>query len=460
MVLIIRDCMATKSKSIDMCSGPLFKNIIRFTIPFMLTAFFQHLYNAADVVVVGRYAGQEALAGVGTTSSLTTLILNMFLGLSVGVSVTLGRALGAGKHDDVHKIVHTAIPLSILGGAIVSVIGIAFAEPLLRLIDVPDNVMPHAKVYMQIIFAGKIPSLVYNFGAAILRAKGDTKRPLYIVTASGIINVLLNLWFVIGFGMQADGVALATVISQVFSAAAILVILCHQEDSTRLFLSKLKICKAQLIDIFKIGIPSGFQGMIFSFANVLIQSSVNSFNSAAMAGSSAASNVGSFYYVAINSFYQASVTFVSQNFGAGNLKRIPKIIYCCLIGELFVWGIEILVTLFAGEFLISIYAPGDTEAIMMGVKRLTIVGCTYGMCGCMEVMSGALRGVGYSFTSMLSSVIGVCGVRVLWILTVFKAFRSFEMLYTCYPVSWVITFVLHTTVFVVVFNKVKRARKS
>lgn len=452
--------MASNTGKIEMCSGPLFKNIIRFTVPFMLTAFLQHLYNAADVIVVGRYAGEEALAGVGTTSSLTTLILNMFLGLSVGVSVSLGRALGANNNDDIHRIVHTAIPLSVISGAVVSFIGVVFAEPLLGLIDVPDNVMPQAKIYMQIIFAGQIPSLIYNFGAAILRAKGDTKRPLYIVTATGFVNVLLNLWFVVGFGMQADGVALATTISQIISAVAILVILCHQEDSTRLFLNKLRIRRRQLAEIFRIGIPSGFQGIIFSLSNVLIQSSVNSFNSsAAMAGSAAASNVGSFYYVAINSFYQASVTFISQNFGANNLKRIPKIIYCCFIGVSFVWVIEILVTLFAGEFLVGIYAPGNAEAVIMGVKRLMIIGCTYGICGLMEVMSGALRGIGYSFTSMVSSVAGVCGVRIIWIFTVFRAFKSFETLYSCYPVSWLITLALHSALFVIAFNRIKRSEE-
>ena len=452
--------MASNTGKIEMCSGPLFKNIIRFTVPFMLTAFLQHLYNAADVIVVGRYAGEEALAGVGTTSSLTTLILNMFLGLSVGVSVSLGRALGANNNDDIHKIVHTAIPLSVISGAVVSFIGVVFAEPLLELIDVPDNVMPQAKIYMQIIFAGQIPSLIYNFGAAILRAKGDTKRPLYIVTATGLINVLLNLWFVVGFGMQADGVALATTISQIISAVVILVMLCNQQDSTRLFLNKLRMCKKQLAEIFRIGIPSGCQGIIFSLSNVLIQSSVNSFNSsAAMAGSAAASNVGSFYYVAINSFYQASVTFISQNFGANNLKRIPKIIRCCFIGEVFVWVIEILVTLFAGEFWVGIYAPGNAEAVIMGVKRLMIIGCTYGICGFMEVMSGALRGIGYSFTSMVSSVAGVCGVRILWIFTVFRAFKSFETLYSCYPVSWLITLALHSALFVVAFNRIKRSEE-
>ena len=413
--------MVSNTGKIEMCSGPLFKNIIRFTVPFMLTAFLQHLYNAADVIVVGRYAGEEALAGVGTTSSLTTLILNMFLGLSVGVSVSLGRALGANNNDDIHKIVHTAIP---------------------------------------IIFAGQIPSLIYNFGAAILRAKGDTKRPLYIVTATGLINVLLNRWFVVGFGMQADGVALATTISQIISAVVILVMLCNQQDSTRLFLNKLRMCKKQLAEIFRIGIPSGFQGIIFSLSNVLIQSSVNSFNSsAAMAGCAAASNVGSFYYVAINSFYQASVTFISQNFGANNLKRIPQIIRCCFIGEVFVWVIEILVTLFAGEFLVGIYAPGNAEAVIMGVKRLMIIGCTYGICGFMEVMSGALRGIGYSFTSMVSSVAGVCGVRIIWIFTVFRAFKSFETLYSCYPVSWLITLALHSALFVVAFNRIKRSEE-
>ena len=439
--------MKSRAKNIDMCSGPLFINLLRFALPFMFTGLIQHLYNACDVIVVGRYAGQEALAGVGTTGSLTNLILKLILGLSGGVSVVLARAIGAKKEENIHKIVHTAISVSIIGGAIVSVFGIVFAEPLLSLIDVPQNVMPQAKIYMQIIFAGKIPSLIYNFGAAILRAKGDTKRPLYIVSVSGIINVVLNLFFVIVLGMEADGVALATVISQIFTAVAIIHILRNETDNTRLYLKKLKIEMNILADIAKIGIPTGMQGMIFSISNVLIQSSVNSFGATAIAGSAASSNIGSFFYVAVNTFFQASMNFVSQNMGAKNYKRINKIVVYCLIYEVIVGFLLTCITLLFGEFLLGIYAPDNAEAVRLGLKRLTIVGCTYGICGMMEVMAGALRGMGYSFSGMISSIVGVCGIRILWVLTVFRAIGTLESLFISFPLSWLGTFLLHTALF-------------
>lgn len=448
--------MGTRAREIDMCSGPLFMKILRFSLPFMMTALFQHLYNAADVIIVGRYAGQEALAGVGTTSSITTLILNLFLGMSVGVSVVLGRAIGERNGKKVHDIVHTSILVSVLGGAIISFIGIFFAKPLLTLIDVPENVMPQAKIYMQIIFAGKIPALLFNFGSAILRSKGDTKRPFYIVSISGIINVVLNMFFVIKLGMKADGVALATIISQIFTAVAIVYLLCNEQDDSKLFFKKLKIHKACLIDIMKIGIPSGIQSMIFSLANVIIQTSVNGFGSAAIAGSAASNNIGNFLYSALNTFYQASVTFVSQNVGAKRYDRINRIIGCCLIDVTIVWIIEILITVFAGEFLISIYAPGDTEAIKMGVIRLSIVGCTYGLCGFMEVMSGVLRGLGHSVWSMVSSITGVCGIRILWVFTVFRALKTFESLFIAFPMSWIGTTAMHFTLYLFARRSLKK----
>ena len=419
----------------------------------MLTAIVQHLYNAADVIVVGRYAGEDALAGVGTTGSLTTLIINIFLGLSVGVNVVLGRALGAKDQNSAEKIVHTSMLISILGGALVSFIGIFFAEPLLKLIDVPDNVMPQAKIYMQIVFSGKIPALIYNFGAAILRSKGDTKRPLYIVTISGLINVSLNLFFVIGLKMKADGVALATVISQIFTAAAIIYILSTQTDCTRLNSKKLRIDKKQFVNIMKVGIPSGIQSSIFSIANIIIQSSVNSFGSAAIAGNAAAANLGSFYYVAVNTFSHASVTFVSQNIGAKKFDRLKKIILCCVVDVLLVWGIEALITVLFSKNLVAIYAPGNTEAIKYGIIRITITGCTYGICGLMDIMSGAIRGSGHSFTGMIISIIGVCGIRIVWIFTAFKAIGTFQSLFYSFPLSWLGTFIMHTIFFAYVLRK-------
>ena len=438
-----RDTMGASAKKVDMLSGSLFKNIIAFALPFMFTAFIQHLYNAADVMIVGRYAGRESLAGVGTTGSISNLIINFVLGFSVGISVTLGRAIGAKDPDSIHKTVHTAMSMSVICGAAISVIGIVFAEPLLRLIDVPDNVMPQAKIYMQIIFAGKTPSMIYNFGAAILRAYGETKKPMYIVMVSGVINVILNLIFVTQFGMQADGVALATVISQIFTAVAIIYMLIIRTDESKLFLKKIKLYKEQLFDIVKIGLPSGLQSIVFSLSTVLVQSSVNSFGDAVIAGSSAASNLGNFYNAGVNAFYQASVTFVSQNVGAKQYRRIDRIIGWCALDVTFVWIIEVLITLFFGRFLVTLYAPDDPVAVDMGMIRMMCVNCFYGFLGYMNVMCGALRGIGKSTSALISSIAGVCGIRILWIFTVFKKIGTLSSLYICFPLSWLGTFFFH-----------------
>ena len=445
-----------KSKSVntvEMCSGSLFLNILKFAFPFMLTTMLQKLYNVADVVVVGRYAGREALAGVGTTTSLTTLLLNMFVGLSVGASVTLGRAMGAKNNEYADKIIHTAIKLCIIGGLFVSAIGVFFAEPLLNMIAVPESVMPQAKAYMQILFSGQTFSLIYNFGSAILRTKGDTKRPLYIVTASGIINVVLNLVFVICFKMQAGGVALATVISQIFTAVLILRVLCTEQDGLKLEFKKLKFDKTALLDIIKIGIPSGAQSSIFSVANIIIQSSVNSFGAAAIAGSAAATNISTFYNLALNSMYQASVVFVSRNYGAKLYKRIKKVVIVCSIYACAIWAIEALITIFWGEAMISLFAPGDFEAIRLGTMRLMIVGVACGVCGLMNVMTGALRGLGKSTATMFVSIAGVCGIRILWIFTVFRAIRTIEVLFVSLPLSWIGTFIMQATMFGYFYKK-------
>lgn len=447
-----------KNTNVDMLSGSLWTNVLKFTLPFMLTTFLQHLYNAADVIVVGRYAEDPtALAGVGTTGSITTLILNMFLGLSVGVSVSLGRSLGAKDDDAVHKTVHTGVTISILGGLMVSLIGIAFATPLLSMIEVPDDVMQQAKIYMQIIFAGKMPSLIYTFGAAMLRANGDTKTPLLIVTVTGIINVVLNLIFVLCLKMNADGVALATTIAQILNAIAVLYFLTKQHGNTKLYFKKLKIYKEQLADIFKIGLPSGIQSTIFSAANVIVQSSVNGFGAAAMSGSAAASNICEFYNGAVNSFYQASVSFVSQNFGAKQFKRITKIIFTCIAYVMFLWAIIILITIFFKNQLIGLYLPNDPAAVPWGLKRLFVVGCSYGLLGIMNVMCGALRGTGLSFSAMISAIIGVVGIRILWVTAVFPLIGTFESLFFCFPLSWFGTFMLYTVMY---FINVKKLQKQ
>ena len=448
--------MKSKSKTVDMLSGSLFLNIIKFAFPFMLTTMLQKLYNVADVIVVGRYAGREALAGVGTTGSLTTLLLNMFVGLSVGASVTLGRAMGAGDKNYAEKIIHTAIKICFVGGLIVSAIGVLFATPLLKMIDVPENVMPQARIYMRILFSGQMFSLTYNFGAAILRTKGDTKRPLYIVSISGIINVILNLIFVINFKMGAGGVALATVISQIFTAVCILRLLCTETDGLKLDFKKLKFDKNAFCDIFRIGIPSGAQASIFSVANIIIQSSVNSFGAAAIAGGAAAANIGEFCYLALNSMNQAAVVFVSRNYGAKQYTRIKKIVFVCMAYVGIIWAIEALITIFFGRSLISIFAPGDIDAIEKGVIRFTITGTTYGLCGLMNVMTGALRGLGKSVSTMLVSIIGVCGIRLVWIFTVFRSVHDFGILFLSFPLSWLGTFAMQALLFMYFYKKITK----
>lgn len=448
--------MAVKSKNMDMINGPLWGKILKFTSVFMLTSLLQHLYSAADTIVVGRFAGEEALAGVGTCSVIVSLFLNFILGFSAGATIVIGQAIGACDKDRVFKASHTAIALAIIGGFIASAICLVFTKQLLGLIDVPENVMPEASMYMRIVSIGFIPSLIYNFGVAILQAKGDTKRALYIVTISGVINVALNLLFVCIFNMGAAGVAFATVISQIFTGVAILNILCREQDETKIILSKIKLYNGSFQNIMKFGLPSGIQSSVYSLSNILVQSSINSFGSAAIAGSSAATSITNFYNASVNSLYQAAIVFTSQNFGARKIKRIKKIIVICLSYVCALWAIQAGITFFFGEFLISFYAPNDPSVIEMGLRKFSFIGYCYGFLGLMNVMSGTLRGMGESFINMVISIVGVCGIRVMWIMTAFKLIGTFESLFVCYPLSWIGTFIMHFIVFTIVYKKAKR----
>ncbi len=448
--------MAVKTNSVDMINGGLWRKILKFSLLFMLTAFLQKLYNAADIIVVGRYAGSEALAGVGTCTSLVNLFLNFILGFSAGVTIVLGQSIGARDREGIGKTVHTAFAIAITGGLIITFICFFFSDKLLNLIDVPKDVFPQAQIYLKIVSLGFAPALTYNFGAAILRAKGDTKRALYIVTASGIINVGLNLLFVCVFKMKADGVALATIISQIFTAVAILYILTHEEDETRLYLHKVRIYKKPFLKIIRFGLPSGIQSSVYSMSNMLVQSSVNGFGSAAIAGSSASTSITSFYNVMVNSLYHGAVVFISQNFGAKKFDRIKKTILICMTYCMAIWAFQSVITFFLGERLLSIYAPDDIDVIKMGMIKLSLIGYCYGFIGIMEIMSGALRGMGASFLNMITSVAGVCGIRILWILTAFKAIGTFRSLFWCYPLSWIGTFIFHTIMFIILFNKEKK----
>jgi len=448
--------MSVKTNSIDMVHGSLWGKILKFSALYMLTAVLQHLYNAADIMVVGRFAGQEALAGVGTCSVLVNLFLNFILGLSAGATIVLGQAIGAKDENDIGRTAHTSIAIAIFGGFLGTLICLFFAELLLKMIDVPENVMPQAATYLRIVSIGFIPSLIYNFGAAMLRAKGDTKRALYIVTASGIINVLFNLFFVCVCDMKAGGVAIATVISQVFTAVAILRILCRETDALRINLRMIRFHKAPLLKILRYGLPSGIQSSVYSISNVIVQSSVNSFGSAAIAGSSAATSITNFYNVMVNSLYQASIVFTSQNFGAKQFGRIKKILFICITYNIAVWGFQSLVTTFLGEPLIRLYAPNDPAVLEMGLRKFNLLGYTYGFLGFINIMSGALRGMGASILNMITSIVGVCGIRILWIATAFQAIGTFESLFICYPLSWFGTFCMHFIMFLIVFHKEKK----
>lgn len=434
---------------IDMCNGPLLSKMLLFTIPLILSGILQLLFNAADVIVVGQFAGKEALAAVGSTSSLTNLLVNLFIGMSVGVNVLVARYYGGKQDKEVSETVHTAIVISVIGGILLAVLGIVLAEPLLTLMDTPADVIQHSVLYMRIYFMGMPVMLLYNFGSAVLRAIGDTRRPLFYLTVAGVINVCLNLWFVISLHMGVAGVALATIIAQAVSAALIVKCLMQSEGCFKLYLNKLKINWDKLIRIARIGLPAGIQGSLFSISNVLIQSSVNSFGSVAMAGNTAASNIEGFVYTAMNAVHQTAVSFTGQNLGGKKFERISKILAECLI---LVTVIGLVMGNFAvlfGETLLRLYSS-DAEVIAFGMKRLFIICTFYCLCGIMDVLVGSIRGLGYAIMPMIVSLLGACAFRMVWIYTIFQWNRSLETLYISYPVSWSLTAFVHLICFIIV----------
>ncbi len=438
----------------DMCSGSIMKKILLFAVPLMFSSILQLLFNAADIVVVGRFAGDNSLAAVGSTSSLINLLVNLFVGLSIGANVLVAHYYGAKEHEDLNKAIHTIITISVISGLFMTVIGVVFARQFLVWMDTPDKVIDLATTYLKIYFAGMVANMIYNFGAAILRAVGDTKRPLYYLVIAGVINVILNLIFVIKFEMDVAGVAMATEISQCISAFLIIRCLIKETGPIHLDLRSLGIDKGNLIKILQIGLPAGFQGILFSLSNVVIQSSVNSFGEIVVAGNSAAANIEGFVYVAMNAFHQAAISFTSQNIGAGKYNRINKILYASQL-YVFMIGFSLsMLVIVLGEPLIGLYTKNPT-VIDAGLVRLKYIVIPYFICGMMDVMVGALRGLGYGIMPMIVSLIGACGLRLIWIATVFKLpqFHSIEMLYITYPVSWFLTFMAHVVCFIVVRRK-------
>lgn len=443
-----------KSYEIDMCNGPLLSKILLFAIPLMLSGILQLLFNAADIIVVGRFVGHEALAAVGSTSSLINLLINVFIGLSVGTNVLVANYYGARKYEQVSETVHTSVLTSLICGCALIFIGVFLAKPLLTLMGTPDDVLGQAALYMRIYFAGMPVIMLYNFGSAILRAIGDTQRPLYFLFAAGVINVLLNLLFVTQLHMGVAGVALATVLSQVVSAGLIVYTLLKSDGCFKLEFRKLRIHPARLLQMIRIGLPAGMQGAIFSISNVLIQSSINSFGSIAMAGSTASSNIEGFVYTSMNALHQTALSFTSQNYGAGKMNRVNRILLLCLGCVTAVGLVMGNGAYFFGRQLLGIYSS-DPDVIAYGLIRMSYISVPYFLCGIMDVMVGVLRGLGYSIMPMLVSLTGACGLRILWILTVFQWSRSLETLFLSYAISWALTALAHMVCYFFAIRKKK-----
>ena len=414
-----------------------------FAIPLMCSSMLQMLFNAADTVVVGRFAGDNSLAAVGSNASLIGLITNLFLGLSIGANVLAARFYGAKREKELSETVHTAILLSFYSGIVLTIVGCFGAKQILIWMQSPKEVIGLATLYLRIYFLGMTATMLYNFGSAILRAVGDTQRPLYYLLGAGVINVILNLIFVIGLKMDVAGVALATVISQCISAFLVIRCLMKEEGGIRLIPKNLHIHRDKFIGILKIGLPAGVQGIIFSLSNVVIQSSINSFGAVTVAGNSAAANLESFVYFAMNAFHQATISFTGQNMGAGNYKRIDRIVLTGEICVVIVGAVLGNLLFLAGEPLLGIYTSSK-KVIAAGMVRLGVIAVTYALCGMMDVMVGALRGIGYSIMPMLVSLFGVCGLRMLWLATIFQIpeYHSARMVYVSYPVTWTLTFVI------------------
>ncbi|MBQ4451013.1 MAG: MATE family efflux transporter [Clostridia bacterium] len=438
----------------DMTSGPLLTKILSFSGPLVLMGMLQLLYNAADIVVVGRFASSQSQAAVGSTGSLINLLVNVFMGLSVGASVLVARCYGAGDVAKVQKAVHTAVTLALFSGLTVGLFGFVMAKRLLRLMDSPEDVIDLASTYIRIYFAGMPVNMLYNFGAAVLRAVGDTRRPMYYLSLSGLVNVLLNLLLVIVFRMDVAGVAIATVASQLISA--FLVIRCLMKSSTcvHLDIRRLGVDRECMKSILRIGLPAGLQGSVFSISNVLIQTSVNSFGSMAMAGNTNAGNLEGFVYTAMNAIHQADITFASQNYGARRYGRVRKVLWCCL-GAATAIGLTMgLLFIVFDRQLLSIYNASE-DVIFYGLKRMLILMPTYFLCGLMDVMVGQLRGIGYSVMPMIVSLTGACALRLIWIWTLFSipAYHTLEVLYLSYPVSWAVTFAAHMVCYLICSRK-------
>ncbi len=454
---------------IDMSKGSIFKNTVLFAVPLMLASFLQLFYNAADLVIVSRFAGSNAMASVGATASVTNLLINLFIGLSLGGGVIASRKFGAKDKAGMERTVHTAMLLGLFVGIFAGILGIFISEPILRLMGTPEGeVLDGAVLYMRILFIGVPASLLYNFGAAILRAIGDTKRPLYILAASGLANVALNLVLVIVFHLEVAGVAIATAASNYISVFAVLYIMIHSAEDIKLDVKKLKFYKFELKEILKIGLPAGIQSSFFSLSNTVIQSSVNSYGEAAIAGNAAGGSIEGFVYVAMNAFYQATLTGVSQNYGARDEKRIKKTM---LVNALCVTFVGVLLGALCVTFsrtLLGIYITDSESALNYGVTRLTLTCLPYFLCGIMEVLAGTLRGLGCSTTTAFTTFIGTCGFRIFWVKFCVDALvpmltfadSGIDILYLCWPISWLLVDIFHLITYAIIKPRAIRRMKG
>ena len=448
-----------RSYEMDLCSGPLLSKILLFSLPLILSGVLQLLFNATDIVVVGKFAGSNAMAAVGSTTSLFNLLVNSFIGISVGANVLVARHYGERDYDGVQQTIQTALLTGLIGGTILIVLGVVLARPMLTLMATPDEVIDQAVLYMQVYFIGMPATMIYNFGAAVLRAVGDTRRPLYFLMAAGVMNVLGDLLFVCLLGMGVAGTAIATVLSQCVSAALTVLCLVKSDGMCHLDLRRLHFYMDKFLRIMQVGLPAGMQSVIFNISNVLIQSSVNSFGAVTVAGNTAAANIEGFVYISMNALYQTSISFTSQNLGAKNYHRIDQTLVRCmcivtLIGLVLGNGAHLL-----GNHLLHIYSD-DLEVISFGMQRLSVISVTYCLCGMMDVLAGTIRGLGYSMLPMIVSLIGACVFRIIWIFTVFRVQHTLFILYASYPISWILTILAHFVCYLIVRKKAFRPQET
>lgn len=441
--------------NVDMLHGSLIKNILLFSLPLMLTGILQLLYNAADIIVVGQFAESGSIGAVGVTSQIINLIVNTVIGLSVGSCVVVARYFGAGNYKGVSRAVHTSILLSLIMGIVVAIIGFFTSRLILTACSTPSDIIDRSTIYMQIYFLGSPFNLVYNFGAAILRAVGETKKPLTYLTIAGLVNVALNLVFVLIFHLGVAGVAIATVISQVISCILVTICLMRSSGAIQLQFKKLKIHKKEFISIMQMGLPAGIQSALFSLSNVLIQSSVNTFGSVVVEGNAAGGSIDSFIYTAMNSVSQAAISFTSQNYGAKNYKRLPHVLgACCVVVTAVGIIISGLIYIFRYQ-LIGIYI-NTPEPVATASERLFYFCMTYFLCGIMETLAGAMRGLNYSVLPMIVSLVGACVFRIIWIYTIFAMAPSMVSLYISYPVSWILTVLAHFICYIIALKRLKK----